>query len=133
MNAQEIFDTAVRHLFTQGKRGGKQANYYYGSEGFKCQYRGEDGTKCAVGALIPDELYDPLMDRKSIRAHKLSEWFPCLPAFFKEQAEFLDQLQYIHDADGSWIDEATLKERLKVLALWFNLSSEVLDDLHLPA
>lgn len=30
-----------------------------------CQYRGPNGTKCAIGHLIPDEMYDPVFESKS--------------------------------------------------------------------
>jgi hypothetical protein len=45
---QETFDYVVNHLRKQGK----QSLY-----GRNCAYRGENGLKCAVGVLIPDELY----------------------------------------------------------------------------
>lgn len=28
-----------------------------------CAYRGPNGARCAIGALIPDDKYDPAMDR----------------------------------------------------------------------
>lgn len=36
-----------------------------------CQYRGEGGCMCAVGALIPDELYDPKVEQA---IHRLFSW-----------------------------------------------------------
>lgn len=47
---QEIYDQVCAHLAKQGRRSmipinGKAI----------CAYRGNGGTKCAVGALIPDE------------------------------------------------------------------------------
>ena len=54
MTQQEIFDTVLAHLRKQGKAA---ANI----DG-DCQYRGVNGTSCAVGCLIPDELYDPLIE-----------------------------------------------------------------------
>jgi len=55
MNNQEIFDTVVNHLRAQGR---KSINESSGV----CLYRGPDGTKCAAGILIPDELYKPEME-----------------------------------------------------------------------
>lgn len=60
MNNQEIFDTAATHLIKQGEPGVNRHG--------DCMYRGEGGTMCAVGVLIPDEKYKviieamPLMD-----------------------------------------------------------------------
>jgi hypothetical protein len=39
--------------------------------GFVCRYRGLDGCKCAVGALFPDELYDP---RLEVSVTRLFNW-----------------------------------------------------------
>ena len=45
---QDIFDTVVKHLFTQGKPAMDDGT---------CMYRGPDGAKCAVGVLIADDEY----------------------------------------------------------------------------
>jgi len=31
--------------------------------GTKCKYRGEDNRKCAVGHLIPDDVYEPALEQ----------------------------------------------------------------------
>ena len=102
MTNQEIFDKVYRHLLTQnaksmrfGLRNGKQ-----------CAYRGDDGLKCAIGCLIPDDKYDPIIEGAA----------PCFIAGFKDAsinalAEilisvgietrdfiFVRRLQYIHDS-----------------------------------
>lgn len=53
MNKQEIFDTVYEKLLKQGK-----ASTFDG----KCRYRGANGNKCAIGHLIPDELYESYME-----------------------------------------------------------------------
>lgn len=50
MTRQEIFDKVVAHFAVQREAAAK----YEG-----CMYRTPDGRKCAVGALVPDEAYDP--------------------------------------------------------------------------
>ena len=55
---QQHFDTVLAHLRKQGKRS------TYGNRG--CAYRGTDNTKCAIGALLPDELYDPKMENRPV-------------------------------------------------------------------
>lgn len=47
MNSQEIFDTTYDAIMAQGKPS-------IGKDGI-CKYRGEGGTKCALGFLIDDE------------------------------------------------------------------------------
>lgn len=53
MNAQEIFDKVLAHLRAQGKQS---------TAGGVCAYRSPEGNMCAVGCLIPDELYDPIIE-----------------------------------------------------------------------
>lgn len=49
MTNQEIFDKVATHLLSQGKRSALG--------GVGCAYRGDGGLQCAIGCLIPDELY----------------------------------------------------------------------------
>lgn len=54
-NNQIAFDLIVNHLRKQGKRSMRRD-----SEGrLGCAYRGDDGSKCAIGVLIPDSDYLP--------------------------------------------------------------------------
>lgn len=46
---QESYDTVKKHLLCQMK----QSRFETGS----CKFRGPDGLKCAIGALIPDDKY----------------------------------------------------------------------------
>lgn len=55
---QAIFDKVARHLLTQREK----AQEYSVISGSSCRYRTEDGQKCAIGCLIPDELYDSVME-----------------------------------------------------------------------
>ena len=50
MTNQQVFDTCLTHLRAQGRRSTDPIS------GF-CMYRGPDGLKCAIGALIPDTAY----------------------------------------------------------------------------
>jgi hypothetical protein len=58
MNAQEIFDKVVTHLRTQGKQAKNTSD--------DCVYRRPNGLMCAVGCLIPDELYDPALEGATV-------------------------------------------------------------------
>ena len=53
---QSLFTTVARHLLTQMERSVRDAP---DAPGNGCAYRGDDGRKCAVGCLIPDEQYRP--------------------------------------------------------------------------
>ena len=92
LTRQGIFDTVTRHLFTQGIGAsmGAQANHV-------CAYRGDGGTKCAVGVLIPDDLYDSSMDGgRGILVTTLVENFVKL-AFLRPHLPLLMDLQAAHD------------------------------------
>lgn len=54
MTAQKIFDKIVTHLRTQ--------NAVSATANGLCLYRSPDGKKCAVGCMIPDDVYDPDME-----------------------------------------------------------------------
>lgn len=91
--AQEVFDKVLNHLRKQGKAA------VHSGEG--CAYRGEGGTSCAVGCLIPDEMYSPAMEGGSARTEK--EAFPELYAAIdalglRPHVGLLHALQREHDS-----------------------------------
>ena len=59
MTAQEIFDKVVKHLLTQGRKSIHEKTR-------TCMYRNTNGDMCAVGALLPDELYHPLFESMAV-------------------------------------------------------------------
>lgn len=61
MTAQEIFDKVAAHLKKQ-----RACSMRPGNTG-ECAYRGKNRLKCAVGALIPDELYKRRFEGGSVR------------------------------------------------------------------
>lgn len=83
---QEIFDYVVNHLYTQGK----PAKDFIGN----CVYRNKQGLMCAVGCLIPDDVYVKEMEGESVGT--ISEIFD-LPAEIYEYKEMLRNLQGVHD------------------------------------
>lgn len=104
MTEQEIFDTVLAHLREQGKAATDL--------GGACRYRGADGTACAVGCLIPDELYDPLIEGMTARwiievvvpeyhQHQAQELLPILARIKNhlgtEHIPLLRELQDAHD------------------------------------
>ena len=56
--AQNLFDRVALHLLTQKKRAMSAST--------ACVYHSEDGSKCAVGALIKDEYYYPALNKKNV-------------------------------------------------------------------
>lgn len=56
--AQNIFNKVVAHLRQQGCQALNDNNV--------CVYRGKNGTKCAIGCLIPDDEYLPSFEGQHI-------------------------------------------------------------------
>lgn len=86
MNNQEAFNISVPALLKQ--------NCKSISRGM-CKYRGNDGTRCAIGHLIPDSIYDKEMEGKRIPTLYS---FPAIKELFKDcDHVFLYELQDVHD------------------------------------
>jgi hypothetical protein len=70
---------------------------------------------CAVGALIPDALYDPRMDNTD-EGHTTSIGciigeFPTLAEHFKDVADtMLEDIQHVHDSMPVWEWQAGCKD-----------------------
>lgn len=89
MNNQEFFDKTLAHLKQQGVRS---------AGGARCLYRGPNGTSCAIGFHIPDELYKPEMEGKAVG--NLLVYHPELRPLFKGVSDgLMIELQRLHDSD----------------------------------
>lgn len=106
MNSQQMFDKVAKHLLTQNAKS-------------RALYRGRGGMMCAIGCLIPDDLYSPKME--GIWVERLVAYFPELKKFIPDLA-LADRLQRIHDvcACNRWKDE------LRRAARNFHLSYKIL-------
>lgn len=102
MDRQDIFKRVVRNLRAQGRRAVKVDKI--GKE--RCCYRAPDGCKCAIGGLIPDELYDPQMDNLNgsflgMGVRDVLLTVPALVALWGVEGDldiqFLQDLQFMHD------------------------------------
>lgn len=101
MTEQEIFDTVLAHLREQGEASADSSGV--------CQYRGPDGTSCAVGCLIPDEMYHPVIEglgAGDIMAGAASQEGDMVPVLTRiadhlgaEHLPLLEELQAAHDLD----------------------------------
>ena len=116
MTPQQIFDTVATHLSDQGEQSL--------NKGGDCMYRGPKGLKCAVGRLIPDDIYVTGMEGRKVSA-LVVEFI--VPDFFMvdDNQVVLEQLQSVHDCRE--VEE--WKEGLENLCSALNLSPTVLDTL----
>ncbi len=56
MTKQQVFDKVVLGFVEQ------KAFARVGGPGGSCRYRTDEGFKCAIGMLIPDDIYDPQIE-----------------------------------------------------------------------
>lgn len=125
MNRQTIFNTVAKHLLTQNAKSLARSN---GTWGF-CQYRSTDGMKCAIGVLIPDAEYSPLLenhtvlDPKVINAIRGALDLEAGQRLTEGDQDFLYRVQRLHDS----VDTAEWKDALRDLAALYKLSTTVLE------
>jgi protoporphyrinogen oxidase len=93
---QAIFDQVATHMLTQMVCSKKSVREHGDLHSY-CAYRGDDGRKCAIGALIADDEYHPLMDNTG-DALMMNE-----AGYFGDideaRVQFLYDLQRIHDVE----------------------------------
>jgi hypothetical protein len=151
MNKQEVFNTVARHLFIQGKwaaefnqEGYDQAckeSAFYGfgipqeSDYMTCRYRTDDGLKCAIGSLIPDEVYNPAMDNVG-GVYGLAQEFPQVMEQLFDITDdndinlgFLGALQSVHDSQHNWKSTENMRKDLWNVAARYNVDGSIVNTL----
>ena len=125
---QQIFNKVGKHLLTQLEQS-RQTNPNDPAFAGRCLYRTHTGLKCAIGCLIPDDIYDIDMENNSA-GHLLTRW--TIPGLHHQGYEsrlsfFLNKLQTIHDDSGREFDPDYNKEawsrELRMLANKYDLST----------
>ena len=109
---QNWYNTAVIGLASQGF----VRSVIEGTD--KCRYRGSNKTKCAVGYLIPDERYNPLIEGDNIKVPSVQKCVDPERTLSYKEIEFLNELQRCHD-DGE--THSYMKTRLSALAIRYSL------------
>lgn len=119
LTRQQILDRAVAHVRQQGGSASTPAG---------CVYRREDGRKCAIGALIPDNAYDPIFDGYAATdALSLLQDVPSFAAALRAggvdptDAAFLSDLQSAHDALLEQASETSIYSAFSYVAAKYGL------------
>lgn len=118
MTPQEIFNQVATHLLTQKEKA------MHDSDENMCAYRAEDGLKCAFGGVLPDKMYDPMME--GTRADGVFDGWPKVAEYFGEgNRQLVQELQNVHDDNqpDEW------RECLQDVATDYDLDSSILDTL----
>lgn len=118
VSTQETFDIVARHLLTQGVRSVDAAA---GGE-VLCRYRSSLGLKCAVGVLIPDDLYTPSMESNPVVDDPVRSVIDGLG----HDLSLCEELQELHDD----VPVCEWDDALRKLAHDWNLSSAVIDEVN---
>ena len=121
MTKQEIFDKVVKHFSIQRQAAGRGVMLC-------CMYRTPDGRKCAVGALIPDEAYDPSCEGEGVST--LFREYPDMmrvSGLTRRHEVLLIDLQRAHDSaaeSGCFLSD--LSGKLRVTANTHRINSHLL-------
>lgn len=115
---QAIFNFVSKHLLEQKERAIKD-------NGEGCQYHASNGLKCAVGCLITEKAYNPVIEGRSLDSFggplKEDPLFKVLRAsgvsLEQKNLELMSALQIIHDVEPP----STWRSKLKQLAAAFKL------------
>lgn len=110
MNLQQIFTTITTALIKQGKPST--------TEDGSCKYRGPDGLKCAIGHLIPDNLYTPTIEGLSFRHKHVLSVLPLPIPTDSPLYSVLELLQLTHDSE----DVSQWPHRFSEIAKEYGLS-----------
>jgi hypothetical protein len=125
MNQQEIFDKVASHLITQGVQATYRPHPKQREAYSNCAYRGDNGTMCAAGCLIPDEEYNP--EFEGLDWGEVGVEIPSLASLTFEDHDLISSLQSVHDNESNWHNIDILKEKLRNVAHMYTLSSDILN------
>lgn len=115
---QGLFDLIVSKVLEQGMPSADEGGY--------CMYRGIEGRKCAIGHLIPDDIYDSKMEGsfdtlKNYLKYRSDNTSNELYLILLDHGVLLSDLQNAHDntlllKDLPNLTSHQFKERFKKLA-----------------
>jgi hypothetical protein len=95
MTPQQVFDSVVYPLIAQNARA-------TGDDGVRCMYRAPDGRRCAIGWVMPDDVYHKTLEFMGIRhiAPQLlnTNYGDAYARFLYRHMDLLRALQDMHDA-----------------------------------
>lgn len=115
MKDQEIYDKVAEALLKQGCASV--------GEDSTCLYRGPNGTRCAIGHLMPDESYDLEFEGTIAAGLPMTK---LIPGIKKKNLPLLYELQSAHD---NWLVSNIEKWKIdmKRIAVEFQLKTDILE------
>lgn len=99
MTQQDVLNKVVAHMRKQ---------QMLAMDGDTCAYRVPGSlNRCAIGALIPDDVYSPDMERQRVEDIITSDYPALMSIFDGVETDYLSALQRAHDMSRDyeeWID-----------------------------
>jgi len=106
---QDIVDKVSKHLMTQLQLSGTPDSNNF----LTCMYRGPDGLKCAIGCLIPDDMYHESFESLSITMLAKNPKDPAAQELMEylgiDNLDLLSELQQIHDHTPTSLSMESIK------------------------
>lgn len=98
---QGLLDEIVTKIVAQGKPA-------YSKTEVACYYRmpGDPSCRCAAGHLIPDSVYEPTMENKTITGIA-SQYHTVMPRNIERNIYFISVMQEAHDGAAAQSDDDT--------------------------
>lgn len=130
---QQVFDKVATHLLTQracslmSEEDKARLHENPASTAAICAYRGKNGLKCAVGVLIPDEVYADNMEQVRVSGLRRMDGITG-PLFAEEHLSLLTMLQNAHDDNAKIDGPVDFTLQLYRVAEMYDLSTAVLDN-----
>lgn len=100
---QELFSKSVIGVYAQGKPSRDPVT-------LDCQYRGPDGLKCAVGHVMPDEVYNLRLEGHTVMNPAVVGAMGLEMSEDKDTLFMLLELQRLHDCQTMGGDEPSESE-----------------------
>jgi len=101
---QAVLNKVARHLVKQNESS---------LEGPTCMYYGPNGLKCAIGCLIPENLYYKGLETMHVTSKSVLRVLGAVINFKKVDKDFLEDLQRVHDNEEPEYWKAKLSEVAK--------------------
>lgn len=121
---KDVLDFVSLHLLTQGVHSYLDDGGTFDRCSNICAYRGSNGLKCAVGAIIPSEAYKYNMEESNY-----PQMLSANPTFKTDHCDLLTELQQVHDNENTDYWDTRLKSIYERLDIPTNILDKIIDNL----
>ncbi len=134
-SAQELFDFVFKKVYEQGKKATAQATATTGCTYETCVYESPDGSRCAIGHLMPDEVAEvfgsvrgDLFELQDYINNSDKYYKPAFKKFvgvLNKYDDLCDALQGAHDAASTTNFKRAYKTLMIGVADQYELSDKI--------